>query len=117
LLRPAAALLAVAACSTAKPPVAPTPGEGRHDAAAIDGAWRDATRAATARMIELEAFDCERDESFPGEPVQSGLVAAGTGIRAWKGGGPGPFEANAGVSDYADITAEDLFVTGFAYGE
>jgi hypothetical protein len=29
----------------------------------------------------------------------------------------GPFEANAGVSDYADITAEDLFVTGFAYGE
>jgi len=155
-------------------------------------------------MIEVEAFDCERQQSFPGVPPQSGLVAPGAGIRGWQGGGPeganwnvddlrctirvkttctrgdvdialrvgrakvaekkaaiggphvdveivvplkkwkgnfddqkparrrfdtavfrafailscmAPFDANWKDSDYTDVTDEDMFVAGFAYGE
>ena len=73
-----AALCALAACSTTKPAPAPTQREGA----------RPVADAVEERMIKVEAFDCERQESFPGEPRQSGLVAPGHGIRGWHAGGP-----------------------------
>jgi hypothetical protein len=37
------------------------------------------------RRIHIEAFDCEKDESSPGQPGPTGLVV--NGIRIWRGGG------------------------------
>lgn len=93
-----AALSGLPGCSTAKRERTPVPDAGGRSATARDaggagGASSDAEGAPAAQTIEVETFDCERDESAPGQPPQSGLVVAG--IRGWRQGGPAGANWNA----------------------
>jgi hypothetical protein len=39
-------------------------------------------------LVKVAAFDCDKLNVLPGQVPPRGLVPPGTGIRAWKGGGP-----------------------------
>lgn len=70
------------ACTVAKPSTAPTQSERAHPPPIHDDDTLDKGRDAgsgtvATRTIKVKAFDCERRESFPGVPPQSGLVVHG----------------------------------------
>jgi hypothetical protein len=90
-MRPAKALLAAAlvfGCAKATPPAPMGPDARPAAIHPTDGTTPPAQAPAEPVFVKVGAFECEKYDVFPGEAPPKGLIAPGTGIRAWHGGGP-----------------------------